>query len=528
MTIQFDATWANAWRDTDASIYAATGNYDAAWVFMKYSIDSANTVWNHVTLKAMGGTPTSSGRGIINPAGFSQGTTTVAGSANTLDIIVPTEATSGKKGAFVQISSQGAGSASGTVRATGLQFLWDYGTDIGTAVSCDTTAAAAVVNVMGVEMVYIPQGQFYAGTPTANTAALTAPFYGGGTVLPFQISSEASILIANSAGNLWFTGASASTLSSDTGYAGYPKGYAPFYIMKYELNQGQYRDFLNTLTRTQQATRVPVNVAAGVTTVANYYVLNGTSGVNYINVIRLISPITTTGQITFGCDYNTNGVFNEAADGEWISCNFLGYQDIAAYGAWAALRPMTELEFEKAARGANAGAAGTVVDGEFPWGAAGAGNITAVTGASNVATSGQTPSNGGANCVYNNSYNVGPFRVGSTATGSTTKAQAGASYYGVLDLAGNTLEPVVTVANATGQGFIGSHGTGVLSANGNATNADWPGYSVGEVTAGTGSGVRGGSWGTAIKTVTVADRSTATTASTRTSDGGGRLVRTAP
>ncbi|MEI8012759.1 MAG: hypothetical protein WCI27_09845, partial [Candidatus Omnitrophota bacterium] len=183
LVLAFDMTWANAWRNTDASIAAATGNYDAAWVFIKYSTDGGVT-WNHATLKAAGGTATPSGNGIINPTGFSGGTATVAGASKALEVVVPTEATSGKKGAFVQIASGQSITVSGTLNTTGINFIWDYGTDIGTASADDITAAAAVIDVMAIEMVYIPQGAFYVGTPIVNAGGLTGYFFGGGTALP--------------------------------------------------------------------------------------------------------------------------------------------------------------------------------------------------------------------------------------------------------------------------------------------------------------------------------------------------------
>lgn len=58
-----------------------------------------------------------------------------------------------------------------------------------------------------------------------------------------------------------------------------------------------------------------------------------------------------------------DGVYNETTDGKWIACNWLTWMDGAAYTDWAALRPFTELEFEKAARGPQ-----LVVNDEYSWG----------------------------------------------------------------------------------------------------------------------------------------------------------------
>ena len=64
--VQFDISWQNSWRNPM--------NYDAAWVFVKYSTDGGST-WAHATLKASG----------TNPSGFS------GGSGTGVDIIVPSE-----------------------------------------------------------------------------------------------------------------------------------------------------------------------------------------------------------------------------------------------------------------------------------------------------------------------------------------------------------------------------------------------------------------------------------------------------
>lgn len=58
-----------------------------------------------------------------------------------------------------------------------------------------------------------------------------------------------------------------------------------------------------------------------------------------------------------------NIVVNEPDDGAWVSANDLSWMDGAVLADWAALRPFTELEFEKAARGPV-----VPVADEFAWG----------------------------------------------------------------------------------------------------------------------------------------------------------------
>jgi len=155
---------------------------------------------------------------------------------------------------------------------------------------------------------------------------------------------------------------------------------------------------------------------------------------------------------------------------------------------------MTELEFEKVCRGPN-----SAVAGEYAWGNANiAGLVYTLSndGQYNEAIATNYASDPTGNASYwatDGSIN-GPLRCGIFATSSSTRAEAGASYYGVMELSGNLLERPVTLGNSNGRSFLGSHGDGSLSTNGHATNSDWPGESGGEVTGATGSGFRGGSW----------------------------------
>lgn len=48
--VQFDITWDNSWR-----VSAGPANYDAAWVFVKFSTNGSAT-WNHATLATSGHT----------------------------------------------------------------------------------------------------------------------------------------------------------------------------------------------------------------------------------------------------------------------------------------------------------------------------------------------------------------------------------------------------------------------------------------------------------------------------------------
>jgi len=203
--------------------------------------------------------------------------------------------------------------------------------------------------------------------------------------------------------------------------------------MKYEISQGQYVDFLNTLTATQDGTRFPNENG-------NYrHTIGGSSG-------------------------------SRSAGVEDRACNYLSWMDGAAYADWAGLRPMTELEFEKACRGTQ-----VVVDDEFAWGNTSITEATTITGPED----GTETVNGNCNYIWGDEFSGGddsrgPLRCGIFATGSSTRAEAGASYYSVMEMSGNLWEQTVSAGRTEGMAFTGTPGDGALSADGNATNADWP------------------------------------------------------
>jgi len=287
--------------------------------------------------------------------------------------------------------------------------------------------------------------------------------------------------------------------------------------MKYEISQGDYRDFLNTLTYTQQTSRaVNVTGSAGDAALSNT-IRNGID-IQTIGVAASFTPAV------YACNLDNDGNYNEAVDGEWIACNHISWMDGCAYVDWAGLRPMTELEYEKACRGDQA-----AVSGEYAWGSA---SITGATGISNGdANSGannETFSNAGANCVDNSGVG-GPLRVGAFAAGATTRAQSGGSYYGIMEMSGNLWERAVTIGNATGRNFTGLNGNGQLSPNGHANQSLWPGISGSEVIGATGSGLRGGAWYNDASSPRVSDRSLAAYADTnRGGHYGFRGVRVFP
>ncbi len=333
-------------------------------------------------------------------------------------------------------------------------------------------------------------------TPPAGPPSLVAAGY--------TISSENPITLGgNTPGNLMYsplaaTGDDFNSSVTQTLPAAFPKGYAGFYTMKYEITQQQWIHFFNTLTTIQQP-------ALDIT---------DATGKNNDNIVFRNNIRWTTGDATL----NSNTYGN-------VPCNYLGWKEAMAYTDWAGMRPMTELEFEKAARGTKAPIIGELVTGRTEP------SLIGATGVSNIGQATEVPSNATANAIFNNHPSVqGPLRSGAlaTATGSS-RVKAHGSFWGVLDLGGNLAEQVVSMGSSDGRGYTGLHGDGSLTVAGYADVSNWPGLAAGAVTGATGAGTRGGSWKDQADLLKISDRSQVNVApASRLNNNGARAVRTLP
>ncbi len=489
--VQFDLSWENSWRG------GGVINWDAAWVFVKYRLP--NGQWQHARLSNTGHTVPAGGQadpGLLNP-----------GSAYNA-------ATNPVVGIFLRRSADG----SGAFALTGMQLDWNLNNQ---GLGFNDIAA---VQVFAIEVVHVPQGAFYVGSGGTETGSFTDGAWTTGNTIPLLITSENTLTIAQTAGNLWGTSSANSSTIGGAGSlpAAFPKGFNAFYCMKYEVTQQGYTDFLNTLTYAQQ-----VNRTGTVPTAAA-----GSGAMVVTNMDRTAIDIQTPGvagttPAVYACNLNANTTYGEAADGKDIACNWLNWGDIAAYLDWSGLRPMTELEFEKACRGTIA-----TVPNEYPWGTTTVSNSTYIPanpGAANESLAfGYHTTWGNAaisNTVSNfNSFN-GPVRVGLFAAhaANTGRVTAGASYYGIMELGGNVNERIISVGITEGRAFTGTHGNGALGAAGDPDPATWPGPATIN-----GSGFRGASWSSG-PTMPVSDRTDASNpVPIRWSAHGGRGVRTAP
>ncbi len=66
-----------------------------------------------------------------------------------------------------------------------------------------------------------------------------------------------------------------------------------------------------------------------------------------------------------------------------------------------------------------------------------------------------------------------PFRCGALATYSSNRQQAGATYYGVMEMSGNMFELVITGGTTAGRTYTGVHGDGNLDADGLFNTLNW-------------------------------------------------------
>lgn len=354
-----------------------------------------------------------------------------------------------------------------------LKVCWTYGDD-GYAFANGTPVA---VSVHAIEMVHVPQGPFLLGSTGAEDGHFYAPDETEQTTNAYAVTSEDAIGIGPEVGKLWGTSTNGYSTIGPAGTlpAAYPKGYRAFYCMKHEGTQGQYAEFLNQLTELQAANRYPVVTNEE----TNRFAISGT----YPSI---------------------------SAAAPDRACNWLSWRDGCAYLAWAGLRPMTELEYEKTCRGP-----ALPVPNEYAWGNAAIVQQTGHAGTDGSGTETGTAASGTANCNYNKGIS-GPVRAGIYATATSTREQAGAGYWGILELTGNLFERCKTVGNDAGRTFDGVHGTGALTDSGSAQNATWA----------NGMGRRGG--GFSSNTV-VSDRYLASHAdNSRYFPFGFRCVRTAP
>jgi len=408
-TVSFTIKWDNSW-------YVTTGpsNWDAVWVFVKRQAcnQASQNPWVHADLAASGHS--------------------VGGSQLQVDL------SSDNKGVFIRRTSLAAGKGNITQVTVTLT--------LSSAVSTDN------IGVYGVEMVNVPQGEFYIGDghPSAGFDGLN--FTDGNTYNPKLITAAIQTAGIGASSNYSRVSSGSSVALPST----YPLGYNSFYCMKYEITTAQYVAFLNTLTYNQQLrlmrdpNATPPESAAGT-------LINNTYNGYRIEIATPGEALTVMRPAVFANDATNDNVFDQENDGLGLAVG-LGTNQFLSYLDWAALRPMTEFEFEKACRGPI-----YPVSGEYAWGTA---DYTSFASFSIVNRFTSTEVLSGVGLGMGNVRTDQNYRVGIAATATSNRVQAGATYYGILDMTGSMGERVVGFNNQDYSGYRSDyHGDGNLNSN---------------------------------------------------------------
>ena len=392
--------------------------------------------------------------------------------------------TSDTRGAFVYRDAPGFG----TTTFHDIVLIWDD--------AADNVAKGAVVTlrVLAVEMVYVPEGPFSLGSGGGLTSEFHLLAADPATRTPYRVTSQASIPVGTAVGSLNYETSNNGGDGLGPIPASFPKGYRAFYCMKYEVSQEQYAGFFNTLTQTQKQT-----------------------------LYALIGPAKSSAASVARNTLDWSGGGDAEVSLPAVPMNFVRDRTINAYLDWSGLRPMTELEFEKAGRGPL-----DPVAGEYAWGTTAAYATTfALSNAGSlnerITNTGRSEAGLGSASYTTTSPLTGPLRVGiySTNSQSLSREEAGSSFYGVMELSGNLYESVITTGTPAGRAFEARHGDGILATDGNANVPTWN-------NAGAAQGARGGSYGTGAADMAISLRLYAVIPHAAQGLVGFRGVRSAP
>lgn len=361
-------------------------NHDAAWVFIKFK---------------------KTGEGYVHGKLGTNGHSLVPDDSSPKGKMVMTN---DRVGVFLELDKQHRGKVD-----------WDIKLKLDRS-SLSQITANMQVEVYAIEMVYIPAGTFITGDPDPAAIPFNAFYQSDASGQPngqYKINTEDQVievgpkngaLYYNAGRNPIYTGDQKGPVPST-----FPKGVNPFYIMKYETTQGFYADFLNTLSSNLAAMLTPHETS-------EYY--EGRGSIKY-----------ESGKYTTPFPLRP--------------CNYITWDDGAALADWAGLRPMTELEYTKAARGP-----GKALPHEFPW---------------------NTDNKDGLGRFVDLDDNLKLKEdLDESKINDNNRSRYGASYFWVMDLAGSLWEKCVSIGHPIGRDFKGSHGDGQISNSGSATNSDWP------------------------------------------------------
>ena len=419
-TVSFTISWDNSWK-----ISAGPTNYDGVWVFIKRQACSNTNIWATALVSSSSGDHASS----------------VGSGTNLLSV----DAVSDGMGVFVRRTFNGLGNIGSHTITLKLNSSMTTSPAI-------TPSATDNFKVFGIEMVYVPEGQFYLGDGRPTNGSNFSAGNNASTPLLITAAIQAAGLGAST------------NYTSNSAYGcpnflppTFPIGYDGFWCMKYETTAVSYVDFLNTLTYDQQAVRLSKWGTRYPNSINTDFGNGSRKGAYLVTVPGTYNTIPAT------FSHNTTYM-------NFTPANYLSWTDLTAYLDWAGLRPMTDFEYEKACRGPL-----NPIPFEYPWGNT---LITQAqsTGSNNGTFQERVSQAGEGLCFYSwNDNNWAPYRSGFTATATTTRSQAGATYYGIMEIGGNVSEQVVGGGSGYDySNFTTANGDGILGNDGNANTVGWP------------------------------------------------------
>lgn len=484
--VSFDIDWNYSWRTGNGEGGLASGdvacptcpnNHDAIWVFAKYRKQTSPGVFSDWTHLKLESTGHSGPSGSVVKVGL-------------VDEKASFNATTNPGvGVFVYRADRGLLNTNNSIGFKDLNLNFSLESN------GLQTSDQIQIRLFGIEMTYVTPGSYQLGSA-------------GSEVNKFRDASNNSAVTisgTNSLSNVRYLVGSTLTQLGNLN-PNYPIAVEGYYMMKYEISQAQYVAFLNT---------IPASAASA----------------NYTDSIQN-NIVSDSFQINLNAGvYTTPYPFYPMMYMKWSNiCNYL---------AWAGLRPTSEFEFEKAARGPISS-----LSGEYAWGdttlpvlqgGAGGSNRLYIIYDNRVqkvyyfrCKGGSAPNQntGGFanNCTATDTVNVvfwanyGNYYTHilplSTFTRiNTTRKFSGSGFYGIYELSGNIGELCLPITNTT---YDGKHGNGSISSIPTSWNSTSTNAAI----------VRGGDFRRGSEFLRVSDRSTLESIVTHRQ--GGRGVRSAP